>query len=146
MTTKMKLMALGLSMALFTGCSSVEELIEDYIDDEEQYSSSAIYLKDSSGTGVAGIDYSCDGGYTSDGDLTTSGSTTDTGDMLVDYWPSYGFSCNITLIDAPELYLYDVNGPINDAQVNCASYNGLTGEDGAINNEPFDTCTIRLDW
>ena len=145
MTTKMKFMALGLSMALFTGCSSVEDLIEDYIgDDEDQYSSSALYLKDSSGAGVAGIEYSCDGGYTSEGDLTTSGTTSSSGDMIVDYWPGYDLQCTITPIDAPELYLHDVNGPINDATSSCASYNGSTGEDGAIHNLSTDTCTLTI--
>jgi len=56
----------------------------------------------------------------------------------------YDLQCTITPVDAPELYLFDVNGPINDAQVSCASYYGLISEDGAINNEPSDTCTITL--
>lgn len=127
------------------GCGAADSLVEDLVgDDSDEYTSSALYLKDSNGTGVAGISYVCDGGYTADGDLTTSGNTSSTGDMLVDYWPGYDLQCTITPVDAPGLYLFDVNGPINDAEVSCASYYGSTGEDGAINNEPSDTCIITL--
>ena len=148
MTTKMKLMALGLSMALSTGCSSVDELIEDYIgDDEDEYTSSALYLKDSNGNGVAGISYSCDGGFTDDGPLTTSGTTSSTGDMSISYWPGFDATCTINPINTTELYLYDANGAMNDAQVSCTSFYGFTGEDGddgSINNASSDTCSIRL--
>ena len=150
MTTKIKLMALGLSMALTTGCSSVDELIEDYIgDDEDQYTSSTMYLKDSSGSSVAGIEYNCNGGFTSDGELTTSGTTISTGDMPIDYWPGYGLTCTITFVDAPDLYLYDANGPLNDVQLHCNSFideyyyfTGENGHDGSINNASSDTCQI----
>lgn len=150
MTTKMKLMALGLGMVLSTGCSSVDELIEDYVgDDEDQYTSSMIYLKDSSSTGVAGIEYNCDGGFTSDGELTTSGTTTSTGNMPIDYWPGYDLKCTIAFVDASDLYLYDANGPINDVQLHCNSFideyyyfTGENGYDGSINNASSDTCYI----
>lgn len=125
---------------LFTGCSA-ESLIGD---DEDQFTSSALYLKDSQGVGVEGISYSCDGGYTSDGDLITSGSTSITGEMAVDYWPGYDLMCTITPINAPALYLYDIDGPISNADVQCDSYNGIIGEDGAIYNNSTDECTIFL--
>lgn len=123
-----------------TGCG-VESLVGD---DDGEFSSSALYLKDVQGVGVAGISYSCDGGYTNDGPLTTSGTTTTTGGMTVSYWPGYDLMCTITPVDAPDLYLYSANGPINNAQVDCNVNDGSIGQDGAIYNEPTDTCTITL--
>ncbi len=140
-------MAALLGMTL-GGCSAVDDLIEEYAsDDGEEFSHSTLYLKDSIAAGVAGVSYSCDGGYTDDGPLTTSGTTSSTGDVSISYWPGYDLTCIIYPIDAPELYLYDANGPINNAEVVCTDSNGLTGEDGndgSINNAPTDTCTIRL--
>jgi len=148
MTKKIGLVFLSLSFVFLTGCSSVDELIEKFApDDEDQFSSSTLYLKDANSTGVAGIPYSCYGGYTSDGNLTTSGTTSNTGDISISYWPGYDAECTITPIDAPELYLYDANGPLNDAEVRCTSFYGFTGEDGddgSINNASSDTCTIKL--
>ena len=36
MTKTMRLMALGLSVVVFTGCSSVEDLVDEYVDDKEE--------------------------------------------------------------------------------------------------------------
>ena len=36
MTKTMRLMALGLSVVVFTGCSTVEDLVDDYVDDQEE--------------------------------------------------------------------------------------------------------------
>ena len=142
---------LGMTLA---GCDN-ESLVESIAGDEEedQHSSSSLYLKDANGAGVVGISYSCFGGYVSgDGDmesrekLITSGNTSSAGDMSISYWPGYEVECTITPVSAPELYLYNVNGPINNAQVNCTSSGGFTGEDGhdgSINNASSDTCTIR---
>ncbi len=132
-------MALLVAVGL-TGCD-VASLVGD---DAGEFSSSTLYLKDVNVDGVAGIAYSCDGGYTDDGPLITSGTTSTTGGMSASYWPGYDLQCTITPIDTPDLYLYDANGPINNAQVDCDIFAGSIGQDGAINNEPTDTCTIRL--
>lgn len=133
------------STILLSGCDT-ESLLEDIVgDDGEEFSSSALYLKDSSGTGVADISYSCEGGYTDEGNLISSGTTSITGDMSISYWPGYDLMCTITPNDAPALYLYDANGPINDANVHCSTSSyGLTGDDGSINNASTDTCYINL--
>ena len=105
-------------------------------------------MKDSSGTGVAGVSYNCGEGNVADGEpLITSGATTGAGGMAVSYWPGYDLICTITPVGAPALYLYDANGPINNAQVDCTSFHGFTGEDGvagSINNASSDTCRLRL--
>ena len=126
------------------GCDA-ESLLGD---DEEEFSRSTLYLKDSNGAGVAGVSYSCNGGDADGAQLNTAGSTSGTGNMPVNYWPGYDVICNITTNGAPELYLYDANGPITSpAQVSCNNFYGLVGEDGvagSINNAPSDACNIRL--
>ena len=144
---------LGMGLA---GCDS-ESLVDSIAGDDsaDQYSQSTLYLKDANGAGVAGISYSCFGGYAGDDDdniengnkLITSGNTPVNGDIPVSYWPGYDLQCTFTTVDAPTLYLYGPSGPINNAQVNCSSSVGFTGEDGypgSINNAPSDTCYVTI--
>lgn len=154
MTNKIRLLTLGLSIVLFTGCGAVDDLINEYIDNEdgEEFSRTTLYLKDSNGTGVAGISYDCDDGsyYDDNIPLNTPGNTPSTGDFPVSYWPTYGAHCTITPIDAPALYLYDASGPLNNVQVSCTSssyqFTGEDGNDGSINNAPSGTCYLTFDW
>lgn len=131
---------------LLTGCD-VSSLAGG---DDETAPSTTLYLKDMGGTGVAGIAYSCDGGYDNDGPLITSGTTSSTGAMSTSYWPGYGFTCTLTLSNTVALFLHDANGPLNDVQVNCTSssyqFTGEDGVDGSINNASSGTCTLKFDW
>jgi len=130
------------------GCST-DSITESFSgDDDEQFSRSTLYLKDSSGAGVAGIPYSCNGGHADGNQLDTSGNTSSAGDMSVSYWPGYDVICTITPSGAPKLYLYDGNGPVtNPTQVDCTKFHGFIGDDGvagSINNASSDTCRLRL--
>ena len=128
------------------GCDTDSIIGED--DDDIQTSNRTFYLKDSNGAGVTGIAYSCIGGSNDAGDLlVTSGNTASAGDMPIVYAPVSQIRCTLTPIDAPKLYLYDANGPMNDVSVYCNSSNGFTGEDGhagSINNAPSDTCVFDI--
>ncbi len=128
-------MAALLGMTL-GGCDT-ESLLGD---DEEEFSRTTLYLKDSSGAGVAGIQYSCSGGEAEIGDISTSGNTPSTGAVAISYWPGYDVSCKFTFDNVPKLYLFGTNGPINDIRMQCTP--GTSTENpGEIGNSPSGTCT-----
>ena len=108
-------------------------------DDKEEFSRTTLYLKDSSGAGVAGIQYSWSGGEAEIGDISTSGNTPSTGEVAISYWPGYDASCSFTFDNVPQLYLFGTNGPINDIRMQCTD--GVSGVNpGALNNAPSGTC------
>ncbi len=127
-------MAALLGMTL-GGCDT-ESLLGD---DEEEFSRTTLYLKDSSGAGVAGIQYSCSGGEAEIGDISTSGNTPSTGAVDISYWPGYDASCSFTFDNVPKLYLFDTNGPINDIRMQCTP-GAPTENPGEIGNAPSGTC------
>ena len=121
------------------GCDT-ESIIRDIAGDEdEEFSRATVYLRDSNGTGVADIAYSCSGGTSDNGDLSTAGNTPSTGDVAVAYWPGYDVSCTFTFDNVPKLYLFDDNGPINDVRMHCIP--GASIENPSeLGNAPSGTC------
>ena len=130
---------------LLTGCNNGDD--ENQCIDDQNLSSTTLYLnnwENNAPIAAADINYSCDGGTTCDGDLITSGTTDENGTIAINYLPGSDLTCTLEIVDQVALFLYDSEGPVTDAYVQCSNYVGDIGQNGSIHNFSNDTCYITL--